>query len=109
MAFMPVVWLDLFFSGCNDWRSNVAAVVLFSAGLLPRCEPTGSGRICGRAGRLSNLIEATTMSHTCATKKSIAPFRQHSDLLKRGGVYEETDGIAWILPGKLGNGKNAGG
>jgi hypothetical protein len=70
---------------------------------------TGAGRICGRAGRPSSLIEATTMSHTCATKKSIAPLREHSDFLKRGGVYEKTDGIAWILSGKLGNGKNAGG
>jgi hypothetical protein len=43
MAFMPVVWLDLFFSGCNDWRSNVAVVVLFLAGLLPRCEPNWDG------------------------------------------------------------------
>jgi hypothetical protein len=109
MAFMPVVWLDLFFSGCNDWHSNVAVGVLFLPARLPRCEPTGSGRICGRAGRLSSLIEATTMSHICATKKSIAPFRQHSGFLKRGGVYEETDGIAGILPGKLGNRKNAGG
>jgi hypothetical protein len=62
-----------------------------------------------KADRSNNLIEATTMSHTCATKKTIAPFRKYSDFLKRGGVYEKIDRITSILPGKLGNGKNAGG
>jgi hypothetical protein len=76
---------------------------------------SAGGRICGQVGpsvepdRSNNLIEATTMSHTCATKKTIAPFRKYSDFLKRGGVYEKIDRITSILPGKLGNGKNAGG
>jgi hypothetical protein len=63
------------------------------------------------AGNLieATTIEATTMSQTCATKKSSAPSRKHSNFLKWGGVYEKTDGIASILPGKLGYGKNAGG
>jgi hypothetical protein len=63
----------------------------------------------GRAARLSSLIEAATMSHTFAAKKLSASFREYPDYLERGGVYGQTDWIASILPGKLGDGKNAGG
>jgi hypothetical protein len=69
----------------------------------------GRAGVAGRAARLSSLIEATTMSHTFATKKLTASFREYPDYLERGGVYGKADWIAWILPGKLGNGKNAGG
>jgi hypothetical protein len=55
------------------------------------------------------LIEAATMSHTFAAKKFTASFREYPDYLERGGVYGQTDWIASILPGKLGDGKNAGG
>jgi hypothetical protein len=69
----------------------------------------GRAGFAGRAARLSSLIEAARMSHTFATKKLTASFRDYPDYLERGGVYGKTDWIAWILPGKLGNGKNAGG
>jgi hypothetical protein len=55
------------------------------------------------------LIEAATMSHTFAAKKLSASFQEYPDYLERGGVYGQTDWIASILPGKLGDGKNAGG
>jgi hypothetical protein len=55
------------------------------------------------------LIEAATMSHTFAAKKFTASFRECPDYLERGGVYGQTDWIASILPGKLGDGRNAGG
>jgi hypothetical protein len=61
------------------------------------------------AARLSSLIEAATMSHTFAAKKFTASFRECPDYLERGGVYGQTDWIASILPGKLGDGRNAGG
>jgi hypothetical protein len=73
------------------------------------CRISGANRSSRRAWSKHNLIEATTMSHNCATEKSTAPFRKHPDYLQRGGVYEKADWIASILPGKLGNGKNAGG
>ena len=71
----------------------------------------GVGRawVAGRAARLSSLIEAATMSHIFAAKKLSASFRECPDYLERGGVYGQTDWIASILPGKLGDGKNAGG
>jgi hypothetical protein len=69
----------------------------------------GRAGFAGRAARLSSLIEAARMSHTFATKKLTASFREYPDYLERGGVYGKTDWIASILPGKLGNGKNAGG
>ncbi|MGD0849687.1 hypothetical protein [Bradyrhizobium sp.] len=62
-----------------------------------------------RAWSKHNLIEATTMSHNCATEKLTAPFGNHPDYLERGGAYEKTDWITSILPCKFGNGKNAGG
>jgi hypothetical protein len=55
------------------------------------------------------LIEAATMSHTFTAKKLAASFQEYPDYLQRGGVYGQTDWIASILPGKLGDGKNAGG
>jgi hypothetical protein len=82
-------------------------------GVRTRQLPCYSRRTFYRVGDQSRskqqLFEATTMSQTCATKKSIAPFRTYSDFLKRGGVYEKTDRITSILPGNLGNGKNPGG
>jgi hypothetical protein len=67
------------------------------------------GKSFRRTWSKRNLIEATTMSHNCATEKLTAPFRKRPDYLERGGVYEKADWITSILPGKLGNGKNAGG
>jgi hypothetical protein len=94
-------------------HSNTAVTVLFSATFYMDEPKPGSVVDAGflRAGRprLSSLIEAATMSHTFAAKKLTASFREYPDYLERGGVYGKTDWIVWILPSKLGHGKNAGG
>jgi hypothetical protein len=98
-----------FFAGSHVWHSNTAFAVLFSARSC-RVDDQNAGSIA-RAGFLRtglSLIEAATMSHTLATNKLTASSGT-CGLFGAGRVYGKINWIAWILPSKLGNGKNAGG
>jgi hypothetical protein len=48
------------------------------------------------------------MPQICAATKTIVSVLKFPDFLGDGGVYEEAGRITSTLPGKRGNGKNAG-
>jgi hypothetical protein len=48
------------------------------------------------------------MSQICVATKTIVSVQKYPDFSENGGVYKEAGLITSTLPGKLGNGKNAG-